>query len=157
MAKGKPKALKPPPQKVLKRPVGKLPERGGFHRPPLFSLEHADRGSGYSFHFRVEDAGDSHALLAFLREIGNLTWAEIRSHTTGGRTGHKKHHDMPVAEICNDAKERLASMRLDEVIGDNLFRFRLSGTQRLWGFITENTFHVLWWDPEHKVYPTSAD
>jgi hypothetical protein len=157
MAKGNPKALKPPPQKVAHRPVAKLPERDGLDRRPFFSLQHADRGSQHDFHFRVDEESDSHALLSFLRDIGANSWAELRAQTTGGRQAHKKHHEMSIEDICEDAQQRLAAMKLDEVVGDNLFRFRLSGTQRLWGFITDNTFHVLWWDPEHKVYPVGKD
>jgi hypothetical protein len=35
-----------------------------------------------------------------------------------------------------------------------MFRFRLGGKARLWGFRSERIFHVVWWDPDHRVYPT---
>lgn len=34
-------------------------------------------------------------------------------------------------------------------------RLRCSGAQRLYGFLREHVFHVLWWDPEHAVWPSS--
>jgi hypothetical protein len=35
-----------------------------------------------------------------------------------------------------------------------MFRFRLAGERRLWGYRVGRTFHVVWWDWDHKVYPT---
>lgn len=37
---------------------------------------------------------------------------------------------------------------------DSLARFRLGGTQRLYGFLVEHEFHVLWWDPRHEIWPS---
>lgn len=39
--------------------------------------------------------------------------------------------------------------------GDALARFRLGGTERLYGFLVGNEFHILWWDPNHEVWPSS--
>ncbi|MDQ1010386.1 hypothetical protein QFZ82_004871 [Streptomyces sp. V4I23] len=47
-------------------------------------------------------------------------------------------------------------MRLDELgFGDRteIQRLRFTGKQRLYGFLVGNVF-VLWWDPEHEVYPS---
>ena len=30
----------------------------------------------------------------------------------------------------------------------------MGGKQRLWGFLRAGVFHVLWWDPEHQIYPS---
>jgi len=54
------------------------------------------------------------------------------------------------------AQGDLRKRKLDETFGDEMFRFRLGGTARLWGFRANRTFHVVWWDPLHKVYPTEA-
>ena len=39
--------------------------------------------------------------------------------------------------------------------GDALARFRLGGTERLYGFLVGNEFHILWWDPNHEVWPST--
>ena len=38
-----------------------------------------------------------------------------------------------------------------------LFARALSGTKRLWGFRKDGVFYVLWWDPDHTVYPTELN
>ena len=54
-----------------------------------------------------------------------------------------------------EAQKRLTDLHLDETFED-LFRFRVGGKKRLWGFEVDGVFHVLWWDAEHQVYPTEA-
>jgi hypothetical protein len=154
MGKGNPRFNKPAPAKVARRPVAQRPERQDMDRRPVFSLEHADRGSEHSFHFTLNES-ESKAVLDFLRDISTTTWGELRGQTwsTKSKT-HRKHHEHAVDDLCAEAKARLAAMKLDEVVGEDLFRFRVNARGRLWGFLTEHTFHVLWWDPEHDVYPT---
>jgi hypothetical protein len=60
---------------------------------------------------------------------------------------------MDIDTLCNDAKDRLARTGLDELT-DQMFRFRLTSAKRLWGFVKEGCFYVVWWDPEHDVFPT---
>jgi hypothetical protein len=31
---------------------------------------------------------------------------------------------------------------------------RLGGLPRLYGFRDGNVFHVVWWDPEHEIWPS---
>lgn len=38
---------------------------------------------------------------------------------------------------------------------DAMARFRLSGSKRLYGIVDGNEFHVVWWDPDHLVWPSS--
>jgi hypothetical protein len=52
---------------------------------------------------------------------------------------------------------RAALKRLQELERDDeteLARLRCGGAPRLYGFLRDNVFHVLWWDPMHKVYPS---
>jgi hypothetical protein len=51
-----------------------------------------------------------------------------------------------------------ALARLVEIEKDDeteVSRLRLSGKRRLYGFLREHVFHVLWWDPQHEVYPSA--
>lgn len=92
----------------------------------------------------------------FLHEMSKLSWAEIEMQQTGSAAKrHRKHHGHPLARLGDEAQARIAALHLVDTFGDDeLFRFRLSGERRLWGFRSERTFHVLWWDPDHQVYPT---
>lgn len=86
--------------------------------------------------------------------MAQLRWAEILAQQTGNHQRHRKHHDCATTEIHDDAKDDLRRLHLDELFGDTMFRFRLSGTKRLWGFRNGRTFHVVWWDADHAVFPT---
>jgi hypothetical protein len=102
-------------------------------------------------------ADDLREIIQFLQQMERLTWTEIRAQTTGGRTGHHKHHSIEVERLCPEAQRRLRDLRLDDL--DELFRFRLGGRRRLWGAINnqDGAFYVLWWDPDHQVYPVDRE
>jgi hypothetical protein len=84
-----------------------------------------------------------------LRSLEASTWTEIRN-ASGGRRGY--HHGQPVETLSKEAQARLTRLGLDEL--DELFRFRVGGTGRLWGIVQGQDFFFLWWDPDHKVAPT---
>jgi hypothetical protein len=49
-----------------------------------------------------------------------------------------------------------AAVRLDSIgLGDmtRISVLRLQGEPRLYGFLEGHVFHVVWWDPEHKIWP----
>jgi hypothetical protein len=102
----------------------------------------------------VPNGADAAEIINFLCEMAQLTWREIEGQQA---SGHKRHHSQPVASINADARAHIGRQRLDEVFGDAIFRFRLSGQKRLWGFRKARVFHVLWWDHEHRVYETEPD
>jgi len=89
-----------------------------------------------------------------LCDLAKLTWRDIERQRTGGRKRHRKHHDMPVDKICTEAQEDITKRKLDLVFDSDIFRFRFAGEQRLWGFRRGRVFHVVWWDPDHKVCPS---
>lgn len=78
-----------------------------------------------------------------LREFERLTWAEIEQQKSCG--------PMEPEVICKEAQERLATIGLDTV--GALFKLRVDKKARVWGYRHEHVFFVVWWDPEHKVYP----
>lgn len=94
-----------------------------------------------------------HLIEPALAEFNNLSWAEALSQITGGKNGrHRKHHDMDVGDLIEEAQDRWKKVGLEQY--DTSFRFRLGGTRRLWGFRIKSHFHVVWWDPTHGIYPT---
>ena len=82
-------------------------------------------------------------------EWSNLTWAEIDGFASD--SGHKMHHNMGCDDICEEAQDRMTEI---ERFFDVLFRFRAGNLERVWGYRIVNTFHVLWYDPTHRIYPT---
>jgi len=85
---------------------------------------------------------------AFL-EYERLTWGEIDQRASG--TGHKMHHFQELHTLVTEAQERWFDLGLEEF--DTLFRFRLGGTRRFWGYILQAHFFGVWWDRAHGIYP----
>jgi hypothetical protein len=51
-----------------------------------------------------------------------------------------------------EALERLDALGLADQTKISVLR--LGGEQRLYGFRDGNVFHVVWWDPEHEIWPS---
>jgi len=60
--------------------------------------------------------------------------------------------DYEIAEIPHkNAVPRLEAIGLGDQT--RISRFELQGKWRLYGFRQGNVFHVVWWDPEHEIWP----
>lgn len=84
-------------------------------------------------------------LVSIMEKLGNfesMTWGEI------DRNRHN--HPMPFDEIPKEARERLKERELDD---QELYSFHLSAKKRIWGKREREAFYIIWWDPEHTVYP----
>ena len=80
------------------------------------------------------------------------TWLEIENEVSGK---HKRNKSYTIDKICHEAQRRLGEIQLEDL--DEIFRFRLASRQRLYGFRICEVFFILWWDPDHKIYPLSKD
>lgn len=84
------------------------------------------------------------------KNFENLTWQEIDRLSSD--TGHKMHHGHEVGELIPEAGQRWKELDLYQY--ESAFRFRLGNTERVWGFIVQAHFHIVWWDRKHSIYPT---
>jgi len=68
----------------------------------------------------------------------------------GGKIGK----DENVAEDSpnRDAQKRARAEYPNDY--ERIARIAVQGKERLWGLRFENEFHVIWWDPEHEVWPS---
>lgn len=73
-------------------------------------------------------------------------WGEIK----GSRNNHCG--SMEIDKLSPEARARLEEIRLDDTA--HLFKLNCGGPARIWGIADRNMLQILWWDPEHKVYPT---
>lgn len=81
-----------------------------------------------------------------LSKMGNfekMKWNEILGSNS---------HEVKSELVCRDAQKRLSELRLDDI--ESLISFRLTGRQRVWGIRINSVLNLLWWDPEHTVYPS---
>ena len=95
------------------------------------------------------NASETMELLKFLDELTGKTWGECENEMANG---HKRHHDHAITDLTPVAQDRLRQLDENE---ERIFRFRLKGKCWLWGFRSGDLFRVLWYDPEHKVYPVN--
>jgi hypothetical protein len=84
-------------------------------------------------------------ILPKIKNFESMTWGQIEQ-------DRKRNHSVPISSLCKDAQKRISVIRLDV---DELFRFRLTGEQRLWGVRDRNRFKLLWWDPDHEICPAA--
>jgi hypothetical protein len=89
------------------------------------------------------DGGVLGEVLQRLKSLESMTWEEI-----DGPTGC---HGVETWKLGKAARDRLTEIRQDDAA--QLFSLRVTGRRRVWGILDEHVFRVLWWDPEHQVYP----
>lgn len=123
-----------------------LPGSGMSDKRPCWRFTHVDHDGPWGF-AEVEPAELCH-ILRCLAKFETMTLNEIFHN--GGYPGK----DYEVAAIPN----RAALDRLDELgLADQtkIWALRLQGEPRLYGFLDDNIFHVVWWDPKHKIWPSN--
>lgn len=123
------------------------------HENPHFCFRFADRATKNAWKFKPTE-GHAPPLVDFICEMARLTWAEIEAQRVGTKDGyHRRNHSQEITRLSTAAQDDLMKRKLPDKFDDTMFRFRVSGEQRLWGFRKANVFHIIWWDPNHKVYP----
>jgi len=80
-----------------------------------------------------------------LKQYESMPWTQVLTQS------RKRDHAMKVGDLCKHAQDRISQLRIDD---DMLWRFRFSGTERLWGVRRGDVFFVVWWDPDHEVCPS---
>lgn len=80
-----------------------------------------------------------------LKQLEKKTWNEI---FVGDRYWH---HSASRDKLCAKADRRLKQLKLDD--HERLWSLHITAEQRVWGILVEDVFYLLWWDPEHEVYP----
>lgn len=93
------------------------------------------------------------ALGPFIIGYTSKTWGEIWAEKWGSK-GKRKHVSYPTSSICKEAQDRLIELKLDDF--EQIFRFRMTGEERVYGFVPHPTFQLLWFDKKHKVFPTNV-
>lgn len=123
-----------------KRPFAGAPSLTDSQDQLSWRMGLVDGGGPWSWH-NFECSG----LVEVLSKLGELeksSWPQL----AGGR-----HHRVATAQVSREAQKRLEELAQDEV--DSLYSLRLSGTQRVWGILHGSCYYLLWWDPDHTVYP----
>lgn len=85
-----------------------------------------------------------------LKAFESMTWAEI-TQGTGGKFRGNNSHLVPVAKLAQQAKARLKEIGQEDL--SDLFSLRLDGTTRIYGIRDGRALKLLWYDPDHTVFP----
>lgn len=87
--------------------------------------------------------------LTYIRErlsyLETMSWSEILV------ASRKQNHSISIQNLSKPAQDRLDEMgiALDEVVS-----LRLSGKERVFGYLENGVLVLLWWDPDHEVCPS---
>jgi hypothetical protein len=157
MRKGKPKTATRDIRGagVLVPRTGAQPPSGQkSHEYPVISFRYTDRADNGGWSWLRDD--EAKLFVGFLCDTANSTWNEIRQQTTGSTTVRPKYHGQDFQSLSKQAQDLIRQRRHDEIF-ERIHRFRLGGTERLWGFEKNGVFYVLWWDRDHCVDPQTRD
>ena len=79
-----------------------------------------------------------------MRSFETMTWSEILG---------RHHHAIAVNDIIQPVQNRLEQLGYDDQA--ELVSFRLSNTERIWAIRSGAEAFLIWWDPNHEIYPSS--
>lgn len=111
-------------------------------RRPCWRIQYVDKGGPFAW-TKIEP-GDLLTVLGALANYETMNWTDIEA--------RKSCHKMPTASVSKEARQRLDEIELDDV--EDLYQLQVNNRFRVFGMRDRNIFYVLWWDPEHQVYPT---
>lgn len=98
------------------------------------------------FGWRTIEAAKLDAVRERLSHFESMTWHEILT------AGKKQNHAIKVEQLSDAARKRLEEIDRDDIEG--LVSLRIAGKERVWGIRDRDVLRLLWWDPEHRVYPS---
>lgn len=123
-------------------PKAQEPNRGWNEAHPVWCFRNCDRAGEFPWSIAGDHASD---VLNALRDLGCMTWREILI------DNQKHYHAIEVPSLSKAALARLVALKLETL--DEIVSFRLASKLRFWAIRIDHYAFLLWWDPEHKVYP----
>ena len=117
---------------------------------PHFRFEKIDRNGKFAFDLSRKDF-KADLFLDKMMMYSCMTWVDISKQTHD--RGKSKHHYLDnVERLSKDARDRLKALDIEDMAGD-LFSFAFTNMLRIVGLRLDDNFYVLWYDPNHEVYP----
>ncbi len=125
---------------------------------PVLDLDHAEikqRRLVWRFN-EIDKGGDWPPAMISAKELADLLhkMADFESMRIGEifKPGSEHGKTYPVERLPAATRKRLEELERDDET--EIARLRCGGAPRLYGFLREHVFHVIWWDPTHAVYPS---
>ena len=82
-----------------------------------------------------------------LRALETMTWSDILV------KGKKDNHEIPFGDLVRPAQACLKQVWQGGV--DSVVSLRLTARERIFGIMDDGVLHLIWWDPEHEVCPST--
>ena len=125
--------------------AGDFSSRGEHSDPFRFRFDMLDLDDGCEWSMGTMSEEDHRDFLTKLKQYERLSPQEAKQFKT-----------FDIYQNFGDCPNPKATRRLEEKYEgcDTIARFRLNGKKRLFGVVYGNEFHILWWDPEHAVWPS---
>lgn len=108
---------------------------------PVWRVSFMDMSGDWGWHGLTNDAWRQ--VQSRLTGFEGRTWKEIEQQQSCG--------EVPVDAICKEAQARL--LEIGREGNDTLRHLRINGASRVWGVREAHVLYLLWWDPNHTVYP----
>ncbi len=86
------------------------------------------------------------AVVTHLSSLETMTWNEIVV------SARKHNHYCDVANLSKAARDVIKE---DFLAADRVLSIRLTNLKRVWGIVEKGVLYLLWWDPDHQVYPST--
>ena len=128
--------------KVEKKPRSDSALTSSIHENPVWHVGIIDLDGPWGWN-RVDRNVFFFDILPKIQEFERQVWSEILN---------RNNHEVFVFQISKQAQKRLEQIQLDDI--EKLVSLRLTGRQRLWGIKINNILKILWWDPNHEVFPS---
>ena len=132
------------PAPAVKRPVLDVDNEEVLDRRLVWRFNEIDSGGPWP----PAEIG-SQDLANLLRKMADFETMTLRELFAAG-SEHGKRYDVTL--LPAHTRKRLEQIERDDET--EIARLRCGGAPRLYGFLRENVFHVVWWDAKHAVYPS---
>lgn len=126
------------------KPKGRHIVQGGdpeqyYSKNPAWTFVNADKDM---WAFSQEHVGEAFWTEVFprLKSLETQTWGEILIRDK------KQNHSLNPDDLNKDARDRLAERYIE---AESLISLRLTGSHRLYGYMTGRVFNILWYDDDH--------
>lgn len=126
-------------------------EIGYENAVPVWMFDKIDRNGKFAFDLKRKDF-EYCEFLDKMIAYTTMTWSRLRKQTHDD--GKSKHHYLEAGKLSKDAQKRLEAMHLEEN-SDQIFSMALRNKLRIVGLRDRDKFHILWYDPQHEVYPST--
>ena len=110
-----------------------------YAKHPAWNFNSCDSGR---WGFTQEQIGDTFwsEILPFFKALETKTWSDILLQSK------KQNHSIDIQSLNPDAAKRLAERFIEQ---ESIISLRLNGTHRIYGYMVEHVFNILWYDAEH--------